>query len=189
MVVFHAGVFRQPLCSGDVYGKEHQHPTFICRGSQRLYLGSLCRYLAGRLSDKALYQHVLNIQYFTDSYLSYYVIGVHDEPRPVDHVTGYDVYSFITDWLPRKGLEFSARQVKSHLASLTKLYQFMREQNYMPPEKAEAILETMKVDRQEMIEVVLTYDDEPDESQSSDEAFFAQLTERWKSIPPDVSKG
>jgi hypothetical protein len=59
----------------------------------------------------------------------------------------------------------------------------------MPSEKSVAILETMKVDRQEMIEVVLTYDDEPDESQSTDEAFFAQLTERWKSLPPDVSKG
>jgi hypothetical protein len=143
----------------------------------------------GRLSDKTLYQHVLNIQYFMDSYLSYCVIGMHDEPRSVDQVTAYDVYRFITDWLPRKALVVSDRQVKSHLASLTKLYQFMKEQHYMPPEKAAAILEMMKVDRQEMIEVVLTYDDEPDESQSTDEAFFAQLTERWKSIPPDASKG
>ena len=143
----------------------------------------------GRLSDKTLYQHVLNIQYFTDSYLSYCVIGVHDEPRSADQVTAYNVYSFITDWLPRKGLVVSARQVKSHLASLTKLYTFMKEQHYMPHEKVAAILETMKVDRQEMIEVVLTYDDEPDESQLTDEAFFAQLTERWKSIPPDASKG
>jgi hypothetical protein len=143
----------------------------------------------GRLSDKTLYQHVLNIQYFMDSYLSYCTIGVHDEPRSVDQVTAYDVYRFITDWLPRKGLVVSARQIKSHLASLTKLDQFMKEQHYMPSEKSVAILETMKVDRQEMIEVVLTYDDEPDESQSTDEAFFAQLTERWKSLPPDVSKG
>jgi hypothetical protein len=143
----------------------------------------------GCLSDKTLYQHVVNIQYFMDSYLSYCTIGVHDEPRSVDQVTAYDVYRFITDWLPRKGLVVSARQIKSQLASLTKLYQFMKEQHYMPSEKSVAILETMKVDRQEMIEVVLTYDDEPDESQSTDEAFFAQLTERWKSLPPDVSKG
>ena len=143
----------------------------------------------GRLSDNTLSQHVLNIQYFMDSYLSYCVIGVHDEPRSVDQVTAYDVYRFITDWLPRKGLVVSARQVKSHLASLTKLYTFMREQHYMPPEQAAAIVQTMKVDRQEMIEAVLTYDDEPDESQSTDEAFFAQLKERWKSLPPDASRG
>jgi hypothetical protein len=139
----------------------------------------------GRLSDKTLYQHVLNIQYFTNSYLSW----VHDEPRSVDQVTAYNVYSFITDWLPRKGLVFSARQVKSHLASLTKLYQFVATHRYMPPEKSAAILETLKVDRQEMIEMVLTYDDEPDESQSTDAAFFAQLRERWNSIPPDAPKG
>ena len=124
-----------------------------------------------------------------DAYLSYCVIGVHDEPRSVDQVTAYDVYRFITDWLPRKGLVVSARQVKSHVASLTKLYQFVATHGYMPPEKSAAILEMMKVDRQEMIETVLTYDDEPDESQSTDDAFLAQLTERWKSIPPDASKG
>ena len=50
-------------------------------------------------------------------------------------------------------------------------------------------MQTIKLDRQEMIESVLTYDDEPDESRSTDEAFFAQLQERWKAIPPDVSKG
>jgi hypothetical protein len=47
----------------------------------------------------------------------------------------------------------------------------------------------MKEDRQEMIEAVLTYDDEPDESQSTDEAFFARLRELWNSLPPDASKG
>ncbi len=153
-----------------------------------LILGHFVDTWRGRLSDNTLYQHVLNIQYFMDSYLSYCVIGVHDEPRSVDQVTAYDVYRFITDWLPRKGLVFSARQVKSHVASLTKLYQFVATHRYMPPEKTAAIVQTMKVDRQEMIEIVLTYDDEPDESPSTDEAFFAQLMERWKSLPPDASK-
>ena len=80
--------------------------------------------------------------------MEYCVSGVHDEPRSVDQVTAYDVYSFITDWLPRKGLVVSARQVKSHLASLTKLYQLMGEQHYMPPEQAAAIVQSMKMDRQ-----------------------------------------
>ena len=47
----------------------------------------------------------------------------------------------------------------------------------------------MKEDRQDMIEAVLTYDDEPDKSQSTDDAFFAQLKERWKALPPDASRG
>jgi hypothetical protein len=40
-----------------------------------------------------------------------------------------------------------------------------------------------------MIEAVLTYDDEPDESQSTDEAFFAQLKARWESLPPEAFRG
>ncbi len=154
-----------------------------------LILGHFVHMWRGRLSDNTLYQHVLNIQYFMDSYLNYCVIGVHDEPRSVDQVTAYAVYSFITDWLPRKGLVVSARQVKSHLASLTKLYTFVGEQHYMPPEQAAAVVQTIKLDRQEMIEAVLTYDDEPDKSQSTDEAFFAELKERWESLPPDASQG
>jgi hypothetical protein len=59
----------------------------------------------------------------------------------------------------------------------------------MPSERVAAILQTLKVDRQEMIEMVLTYDDEPDESQSTDEAFFVQIRELWNSLPPDVSRG
>jgi hypothetical protein len=59
----------------------------------------------------------------------------------------------------------------------------------MPSEKNAEILQTITLDRQEMIEAVLTYDDEPDESQST-EAFLAQLKEleaRWKSLPPKHS--
>jgi hypothetical protein len=169
------------------YDSNLQHLSVADRNA--FILGHFVDTWQGRLSDNTLAQHVLNIQYFMDSYLSYCVSGVHDEPRPVDQVTAYHVYSFITDWLPRKGLVFSARQVKSHLASLTKLYTFMKAQRYIPPEKAEAILQTLKEDRQEMIESVLTYDDEPDENQSTDEAFFAQIRRQWESLPPDVSKG
>jgi hypothetical protein len=138
----------------------------------------------GRISDDTLYQHVLNIQYFIDSYLSYCVVGVHDEPRSVDQVSGYDVYDFITDWLPRKGLVVSARRVKSYLASFNKLYKLMGEHSYIPAKQVEEILDTIKWDRQVMIETVVHYDDEPDESDST-EAFLAGLKEleaRWKAL-------
>jgi hypothetical protein len=120
-----------------------------------------------------------------DSYLSYCVVGVHDEPRSVDQVTAYDVYDFITDWLPRKGWVVSARRVKSYLASFNKLYKFMGEHGYMPAEQAEAIRQTIKWDRQEMMEAVVTYDDEPDVDQSHD-TFLVELKEleaRWQSLP------
>jgi len=98
---------------------------------------------------------------------------------------GYDVYDFITDWLPRKGLVVSAHRVKSYLASFNKLYKLMGEQGYMPVETVEDILHTIKWDRQTMIEAVVHYDDEPDEDDST-EAFLAGLKEleaRWKALP------
>jgi hypothetical protein len=151
----------------------------------KFILGHFIHTWKGRISDDTLYQHVLNLQYFIDSYLSDAVVGVHDEPRSLDQVTAYDVYDFITDWLPRKGWVVSARRVTSYLASFNKLYKFMGEYGYMPAEKAEEILQTIKWDRQEMIEAVVTYDDEPDVDQSHD-TFLAELKEleaRWKSLP------
>ncbi len=151
----------------------------------KFILGHFVHTWRGRISDDTLYQHILNIQYFIDSYLSYCVVGVHDEPRSVDQVSGYDVYDFITDWLPRKGLVVSARRVTSYLASFNKLYKLMGEQSYMLAEKVEEILDTIKWDRQTMIEAVVHYDDEPDEDESR-ESFLAglkELEERWKALP------
>ena len=127
--------------------------------------------------------------YFIDSYLNYCVVGVHDEPRSIDQVSAYDVYDFITDWLPRKGLVVSSRRVKSYLATFNKLYKFMVEHGYVPAKVGEEILQRIKWGRQEMIQAVVTYDDEPDEGQSKD-AFLAQLKEleaRWKSLPRNKS--
>lgn len=143
----------------------------------------------GRISDETLYQHLLNLQYFIDSYLSYGLAGAHDEPRSVEQVSAYEVYDFITDWLPRKGLVVSARRVKSYLASFNKFYRFMGAQGYMPAEQVEKILQTLKWDRQEMIEAVLTYDDEPEADQSP-EAFLSALKEleaRWKALFPPLT--
>ncbi len=50
-----------------------QHVSVADRNA--FILGHFVDTWRGRLSDNTLSQHVLNIQYFMDSYLSYCVIG------------------------------------------------------------------------------------------------------------------
>ncbi len=116
----------------------------------KFILGHFVHTWRGRISDDTLYQHVLNIEYFMDSYLSYCVVGVHDEPRSVDQVSGYDVYDFFTDylvyyeplkrldeaddgdvftflssWFPRKAMWANETNVKSYLASFKKFFKWI----------------------------------------------------------------
>jgi hypothetical protein len=136
-----------------------------------------------RISDDTLYQHVMNIEYFANGHLNHYV-DTADGLHSLDQVTGWKVYDFITDWLPRKGLVTSARRVKSYLASFNKLFKFMGEHGYMEPEDAAEVLDLLKEDRQLMIDTVVTYDD-PIEDQSPEalRAHLQELVERWKSLP------
>lgn len=147
----------------------------------KLIVGHFVHTWRGRISDDALYQHVTNIEYFANGHLNYSADA--DELRSLDQVTGWKVYDFITDWLPRKGLVTSARQVKSYLASFNKLFKFMGEHGYMEPEDAAEVLDLLKKDRQLMIDTVVTYDD-PIEDQSPEEfqAHLQGLVERWKAI-------
>jgi hypothetical protein len=145
-------------------------------------LGHFIHVWRGRISDDTLYQHVLNIQSFTDIYLNYYAGA--DELHSGDQASAWKVYDFITDWLPRKCWIDSERRVKIYLASLKKYVRFMGEQGYMPVETAAEIVHALEEERQEMIEAIVTYWDEPDESESP-EAFQArmqELVERWEAI-------
>jgi hypothetical protein len=136
----------------------------------------------GRISDDTLYQHVLNIEHFANNYLNYSAEA--DELRSVDQTVVWNVYDFVTDWLPRKSWVDSARRIKNYLASFNKLYKFMAEQGYMPAEGAADVLELLKEERQQMIEAAVTYYDEPEEEQSP-EAFQAEMRDlvaRWKAL-------
>lgn len=147
-------------------------------------LGHFVHVWRGRVSDDTLYQHVLNIQHFSDNYLNRSA-EIADELRSVDQITAWKVYDFITDWLPRKCWVSSERRVKSYLASFKKIFKFMGEHGCMSAETVADVLEMLEEERQEMIRSVVTYYDEPDESQSP-EAFQARLKEieaLWMSLP------
>ena len=148
----------------------------------RLVIGHFVHTWRGRISDETLDQHVLNIEHFTNRYLNYSAEA--DELRSLDQAVGWDVYDFITDWLPRKSWVDSARRIKNYLASFNKLFQFMGEQGYIPTEAAADAVRMLQEERQVMIDAAVTYYDEPEEEQSP-EAFQAQmeeLEERWKAI-------
>jgi hypothetical protein len=154
-----------------------------------LILGHFVHVWRGRVSDDTLYQHVLNIQNFTDRYLNYSAEA--DQLRSADQISAWEVYDFIVDWLPRKCWVDSERRVKSYLASFKKYVQFMGEYNYLPSEVVADIVQMIKEERQEMIETVITYWDEPEERESP-EAFRARmqdLVERWKAIHQETKKG
>ncbi len=145
----------------------------------KFILGHFVHTWRGRISDDTLYQHVLNIEYFMDSYLSYCVVGVHDEPRSVDQVSGYDVYDFFTDylvyyeplkrldeagdddvftflssWFPRKAMWANETNVKSYLASFKKSFKWMGETERISDETVIEVLDTLKENREEFLEAV-----------------------------------
>ncbi len=153
-----------------------------------LIVGRFVHTWRGRISDDALYQHVLNIEHFVNGHLNYCAEA--DELCSLDQVTAWKVYDFITDWLPRKSLVTSARRVKSYLASFNKLFKFMGGHGYVAAEETANILQTLKEERQMMIDAVVTYDDEPDESQSLEafQASMQELVERWKSIHQEIKE-
>jgi hypothetical protein len=152
-------------------------------------LGHFVHAWKGRMSDDVLYRHALNIQHFAGWHLNY--CRAADELRSVDQVTAWDVYDFITDWLPRKSWVDSERRIKSYLATLKRYVQFMAEHEYMRADVATSILRMIKQDREDMIRAAITYYDEPQEKPSP-EAFDARLREleaRWVALArKDVEK-
>jgi hypothetical protein len=145
-------------------------------------LGHFVHTWKGRVSDGTLYQHVLNIQHFSGWHLNYGRAA--DELRSVGQITAWDVYDFITDWLPRMSWVDSERQIKSYLATLRKYVEFMGKHGYMPADRAASILRTLKEERDDMIRAAVTYFDESAEDQSPEE-FSAQLRDlevRWAAL-------
>lgn len=113
---------------------------------------------AAGLSAKTVKNHVNNVDFFTE-YLVYY------EPlRPLTAATAADIYSFSANWFPRKAMWASAASARSNLTSFRKLARFMRQTERWSAKRELAILDTLKANRDEMIEIAETYYDQvPDD--------------------------
>ncbi|MCO5190569.1 MAG: site-specific integrase [Anaerolineae bacterium] len=113
---------------------------------------------AAGLSAKTVKTHVDNVDFFTE-YLTYY------EPlKRLAAVDADDFYSFSADWFPRKAMWASAASARSNLASFRKFARFMRQTERWLVKRELDILDTLKTNRDEMIEIAETYYDQlPDD--------------------------
>ena len=100
------------------------------------------------LSEKTVRSHVENIDFFTE-YLVYY------EPlNRLDQATDSDVFSFLSDWFPRKAMWASVSSVKSYLASFKKFFKWMAEAGHVSNETAAEVIEMLKEDRESFIDAI-----------------------------------
>jgi len=100
------------------------------------------------LSEKTVRSHVENIDFFTE-YLVYY------EPlNRLDQATDSDVFSFLSDWFPRKAMWASVSSVKSYLASFKKFFMWMGEAGHVSQETVAEVIEVLKEGREEFIDAV-----------------------------------
>lgn len=104
------------------------------------------------LSDKTVKNHVENIDFFTH-YLVYY-----DPLKTLEEADSSDIWTFLTDWFPRKALWSSVTSVKSYLASFKKFFQWMGEAGRVSPAVVADVLDTLKVDRDEFLAAVAEYE-------------------------------
>jgi site-specific recombinase XerD len=100
------------------------------------------------LSEKTVRSHVENIDFFT-KYLVYY------EPlNRLDQATDSDVFSFLSDWFPRKAMWASVSSVRSYLASFKKFFMWMGEAGHVSQETVAEVIEVLKEGREEFIDAV-----------------------------------
>jgi hypothetical protein len=110
------------------------------------------------LSTKTIQMHLENIRRFAQDYLA-------DEggslglPCPVDEAVLADVDAFLGDWLHYRSDRALVETVKSHIASLKKLYICLRELGQMPAEDSEEILTLLQEDREYYLELAREFDE------------------------------
>jgi site-specific recombinase XerD len=94
------------------------------------------------LSEQTIRDHVDNIRFF-----AYYLLLYAYSLRRLDEATEGAVYDFLEDWFPRKALWASVSSMKVYLASFKKFFKWMGETGLVSPETVEAVLSTLKDDR------------------------------------------
>ena len=110
-----------------------------------------------RLADKTIRGHVENIDFFTE-FLVYY------EPlKRLDEADEGDVYTFLSDWFPRKAMWASENSIKANIASFKKFFEWMSQTRRMSTETVTEILTMLKEDRDELLGAVEAYEQMLDE--------------------------
>jgi len=74
-------------------------------------------------------------------------------PRPADQAEIVDVDEFLSEWFMHEVEGASARAVEASITSLKRFYRCLKETGQMSPEKADEVLELLRVDRNYYIEL------------------------------------
>ena len=116
--------------------------------NQPILYGFLTWLKQSGLSEETIYNHVTNIEFFTNYLVRY-------EPlKKLDEVSSGDVWMFLADWFPRKALWASVTSTKSYVASFKKFFKWMGETGRVSPETVEDVLSTLKYSRSEFLNAV-----------------------------------
>jgi len=100
------------------------------------------------LVQKTVKNHVENIDFFAE-YLVYY------QPlSKLDEAENGDVYSFLSDWFPRKAMWASESSIRSNMASFRKYFKFLRESGRIEKEVEDDVRETLKEKKDEFLAAV-----------------------------------
>ncbi len=111
------------------------------------------------LAPRTIEKHMRNVGRFAIHYL-FCEGGSVGSPCPLDEAAPADVDEFLADWLPYEGYGSTVAAVKSHIASLKKLYRCLRETGEMSVEEADEIIELLREDRAYYIDLAQEFDED-----------------------------
>ncbi len=110
------------------------------------------------LSARTVQRHLDNVMFFADAYMASDGGSV-EAPRPADRAGTMDVDEFLVEWFMREAAWVSVGTVKANIASLKKFYACLKETGEVPPEKADEVLELLRVDRDYYIQMARDYEE------------------------------
>jgi hypothetical protein len=112
------------------------------------------------LSPRTVQTHMENIKRFAQQYLAGEggALGI---PCPAIEADLADVDVFLADWLLYQVDQAPVATVKSHIASLKKLYVCLKETRQMPAQDSAEILALLREDREYYIELAREVEEEP----------------------------
>src|SRR5690348_2335978 len=99
------------------------------------------------VSPKTVKNQVEDIAFFGE-FLVYY-----DDPlKRLDEADEGDVYSFLSDWFPRKALWSSPSSVKAYLTSFRKFFKWLGETGRVGEQVVQEVLDTLKQERETFLQ-------------------------------------
>ena len=104
------------------------------------------------LTEKTIYRHIFNVEFYINNFLLYESII-----KPAEG--SYSIGMFLGYWFIKKALWSSVNSIKENIASLKKFYTFMLEKSYISADKLNKMKEIIKDKKDGWFERMRRYDD------------------------------